>query len=166
MEDLTEHLTKSSSKRAQGMHGAQGVLVPPISVRDNLELESNEYRFLLRGKAIGRGVVQPGRFMAMNVSGSKVKLRGLPTREPVFNLEAVWIEDGERKSAELNGYTVVDPASVMITHLSESLKGVTHLLLGRQEVQTLVDHLKEKNPANLMAKCTLWNTLSKPTLPS
>ena len=126
---------------------SQGVLVPPISVRDNLELESNEYRFLLRGKAIGRGVVQPGRFMAMNVSGSKVKLRGLPTREPVFNLEAVWIEDGERKSAELNGYTVVDPASVMITHLSESLKGVTHLLLGRQEVQTLVDHLKEKNPA-------------------
>lgn len=125
----------------------QGVLVPPISVRDNLELESNEYRFLLRGKAIGRGQVQPGRFMAMNVSGSKVKLRGLPTREPVFNLEAVWIEDGERKSAELNGYTVVDPASVMITHLSESLKGVTHLLLGRQEVQTLVDHLKEKNPA-------------------
>lgn len=125
----------------------QGVLVPPISVRDNLELESNEYRFLLRGKAIGRGLVQPGRFMAMNVTGSKVKLRGLPTREPVFNLEAVWIEDGERKSAELNGYTVVDPASVMITHLSESLKGVTHLLLGRQEVQTLVDHLKEKNPA-------------------
>jgi flagellar biosynthesis protein FlhA len=125
----------------------QGVLVPPISVRDNLELESNEYRFLLRGKAIGRGVVQPGRYMAMNVSGSKVKLRGMPTREPVFNLEAVWIEDGERKSAELNGYTVVDPASVMITHLSESLKGVTHLLLGRQEVQTLVDHLKEKNPA-------------------
>ena len=126
---------------------AQGVLVPPIAVRDNLELESNEYRFLLRGKSIGRGQVQPGRFMAMNVTGSRVKLRGLPTREPVFNLEAVWIEDTERKSAELNGYTVVDPASVMITHLSESLKGVTHLLLGRQEVQTLVDHLKEKNPA-------------------
>jgi flagellar biosynthesis protein FlhA len=126
---------------------AQGILIPPISVRDNLELESNEYRFLLRGKTIGRGQVQPGRFMAMNVTGSKVKLRGLPTREPVFNLEAVWIEDNERKSAELNGYTVVDPASVMITHLSESLKGVAHLLLGRQEVQTLVDHLKEKNPA-------------------
>jgi flagellar biosynthesis protein FlhA len=126
---------------------AQGILVPPISVRDNLELESNEYRFLLRGKAIGRGQVHPGRFMAMNVTGSKVKLRGVPTREPVFNLEAVWIEDNERKSAELNGYTVVDPASVMITHLSESLKGVAHLLLGRQEVQTLVDNLKEKNPA-------------------
>ncbi|MET0262197.1 MAG: flagellar biosynthesis protein FlhA [Rariglobus sp.] len=126
---------------------AQGVLVPPISVRDNLELESNEYRFLLRGKSIGRGQVHPGRFMAMNVTGSKVKLRGLPTREPVFNLEAVWIEDNERKSAELNGYTVVDPASVMITHLSEALKGVAHLLLGRQEVQTLVDHLKEKTPA-------------------
>lgn len=126
---------------------SRGIVVPPISVRDNLELESNEYRFLLRGKAIGRGQVQPGRFMAMNVSGSRVKLRGMPTREPVFNLDAVWIEDGERKSAELNGYTVVDPASVMITHLSESLKGVAHLLLGRQEVQTLVDHLKETHPA-------------------
>ena len=126
---------------------SQGVLVPPISVRDNLELESNDYRFLLRGKPIARGSVQPGRFMAMNVTGSRVKLRGVPTREPVFNLEAVWIEDTERKSAELNGYTVVDPASVLITHLSESLKGVCHLLLGRQEVQGLVDHLKEKNPA-------------------
>jgi flagellar biosynthesis protein FlhA len=126
---------------------SRGIVVPPISVRDNLELESNEYRFLLRGKSIGRGQVQPGRFMAMNVTGSKVKLRGLPTREPVFNLEAVWIEDGERKSAELNGYTVVDPASVMITHLSEALKGVAHLLLGRQEVQTLVDHLKQTHPA-------------------
>jgi flagellar biosynthesis protein FlhA len=126
---------------------SRGIVVPPISVRDNLELESNEYRFLLRGKSIGRGQVQPGRFMAMNVTGSRIKLRGLPTREPVFNLEAVWIEDGERKSAELNGYTVVDPASVMITHLSEALKGVAHLLLGRQEVQTLVDHLKETHPA-------------------
>lgn len=126
---------------------SQGILIPPISVRDNLELESNEYRFLLRGKTIARGHVHPGRFMAMNVTGSSVKLRGLPTREPVFNLEAVWIEDGERKSAEINGYTVVDPSSVMITHLSESLKGVAHLLLGRQEVQTLVDNLKESHPA-------------------
>lgn len=125
----------------------KGILVPPVSVRDNLELEPNEYRFLLRGKAVAKGQVHPGRSMAMNVSGSTVALRGLPTREPVFGLEAVWIDEAERKTAELNGYTVVDPSSVMITHVSETLKSVAHLLLGRQDVQTLIDHLKETHPA-------------------
>lgn len=125
----------------------KGILVPPVSVRDNLELEQNDYRFLLRGKTIARGSVMPGRWMAMNVSGSNVRLRGVPTREPVFNLEATWIAEDEKKTAELNGYTVVDPSSVMITHLSETLKSVAHLLLGRQDVQTLLDHVKETHPA-------------------
>jgi flagellar biosynthesis protein FlhA len=125
----------------------KGILVPPVSVRDNLELEPNDYRFLLRGKTIARGSVLPGRWMAMNVSGSTVRLRGVPTREPVFNLEATWIDEAEKKTAELNGYTVVDPSSVMITHLSETLKSIAHLLLGRQDVQSLVDHVKETNPA-------------------
>lgn len=125
----------------------KGLLVPPVSVRDNLELEPNDYRFLLRGKAIARGTVMPGRWMAMNVSGSTVRLRGVPTHEPVFNLEATWIAEDEKKTAELNGYTVVDPSSVMITHLSETLKSVAHLLLGRQDVQTLLDHIKETHPA-------------------
>ena len=125
----------------------RGVIVPPISVRDNLELESNDYRFLLRGKVVGRGSVIAGRWMAMNVGASRVTLRGTPCREPVFNLEAVWIEEGERKVAELNGHTVVDAASVIITHLSEVLKSSAHHLLGRQEVQTLVDHVKTTHPA-------------------
>ena len=125
----------------------RGVIVPPISVRDNLELESNDYRFLLRGKAVGRGVVYASRWMAMNVTGSRVALRGTPCREPVFGLEAVWIEESERKVAELNGYTVVDAASVVITHLSEVLKSSAHHLVGRQEVQTLVDHVKVTHPA-------------------
>jgi flagellar biosynthesis protein FlhA len=125
----------------------KGILVPPVSVRDNLELEANEYRFLLRGRPVGRGSVMAGRWMAMNVTGSTVKLRGVPTREPVFNLEAIWIQDDEKKAAELNGYTVVDPSSVLITHLSETLKSIAHLLLGRQDVQTLVDHVKDTHPA-------------------
>ena len=131
----------------KGLARDRGVVVPPISVRDNLELETNDYRFLLRGKSVGRGLVHAGRWMAMNVSGSKVALRGTPCREPVFGLDAVWIEDSERKVAELNGYTVVDAASVIITHLSEVLKSSAHLLLGRQEVQTLVDHVKTTHPA-------------------
>jgi flagellar biosynthesis protein FlhA len=125
----------------------KGIVVPPVSVRDNLELEANEYRFLLRGKQLARGQLHPGRFLAMNVSASKVRLRGVPTREPVFNLDATWIDESEKKTAELNGYTVVDPASVLITHLSETLKSNAHHLLGRQEVQSLVDHLKQTQPA-------------------
>lgn len=125
----------------------KGILVPPVSVRDNLELEPNEYRFLLRGKSIARGQVLAGRWMAMNVSGSRVQLRGIATKEPVFGLDAIWIQDDEKRAAELNGYTVVDPSSVLITHLSESLKSIAHLLLGRQDVQTLIDHLKDTHPA-------------------
>ncbi len=125
----------------------RGLIVPPISVRDNLELETNDYRFLLRGKPVGRARVFAGRWMAMNVSGSRVALRGTPCKEPVFGLDAVWIEDAERKAAELNGYTVVDAASVIITHLAEVLKTNAHLLVGRQDVQTLVDHVKAAHPA-------------------
>ena len=125
----------------------KGIVVPPVSVRDNLELEPNDYRFLLRGKAVARGQLLPGRWLAMNVSGSKVRLKGVPTREPVFNLEATWIDEAEKKTAELNGFTVVDSASVLITHLSEILKANAHHLIGRQEVQLLVDHLKVAHPA-------------------
>ena len=113
----------------------KGIIVPPVSVRDNLELEADEYRFLLRGKTLVRGRIMTGHWMAMNVAGSAVRLRGVPTREPVFNLEATWIDEAEKKTAELNGYTVVDPSSVLITHLSETLKGCAHLLVSRQDVQ-------------------------------
>ncbi len=125
----------------------KGIVVPPVSVRDNLELEANDYRFLLRGRPVARGQLLPGRWLAMNVAGSKVRLKGVPTREPVFNLEATWIDESEKKTAELNGFTVVDPASVLITHLSETLKANAHHLLGRQEVQAIVDHVKQTQPA-------------------
>ncbi len=125
----------------------KGVVVPPISVRDNLELESNAYRFLLRGRQIAKGQLMSGRWLAMNVSGSTARLSGVPTKEPVFNLDATWIDEAEKRNAELNGYTIVDAASVLITHLSESLKANAHLLLGRQDVQFLLDHMKESHPA-------------------
>jgi flagellar biosynthesis protein FlhA len=125
----------------------KGVLVPPVSVRDNLELGGHEYRFLLRGKPIARGQVVPGRWLAMNPANSTVKLKGIPTREPVFGLEASWIGPDEKTTAEVNGFTVVDPTSVLITHLSETLKNNVWLLLGRQDVQALIDHVKEKHSA-------------------
>jgi len=125
----------------------KGLVVPPVSVRDNLELEANDYRFLLRGKAVARGTILPGRLLAMNVAGSTIRLRGQPTREPVFNLDATWIDESERKTAEMNNYTVVDPSSVLITHLSETLKANSHHLLGRQDVQSLIDHIKISHSA-------------------
>src|SRR6478736_3125379 len=125
----------------------KGLVVPPVSVRDNLELEANDYRFLLRGKPVARGTILPGRLLAMNVAGSTIRLRGQPTREQVFNLDATWIDEGERKTAEMNNYTVVDPSSVLITHLSETLKANSHHLLARQDVQSLVDHIKTSHAA-------------------
>jgi flagellar biosynthesis protein FlhA len=125
----------------------KGIIVPPISVRDNLELEANDYRFLLRGRLIAKGSLMPGRFLAMNVAGSNIRLRGVPTQEPVFKLDATWIDEAEKKTAELNNFTVVDPSSVLVTHLSEALKGNAHFLLGRQDVQVLIDHIKGSHAA-------------------
>ncbi|MFZ9921144.1 MAG: FHIPEP family type III secretion protein, partial [Terrimicrobiaceae bacterium] len=124
-----------------------GMVIPPIAIRDSLELEPNEYRFLLRGKPIAHATVIPNRWLAMNVSGSHVNLKGVPTREPVFGIEAVWIAEEEKRTAEINGYSVVDAVSVLITHLAESLKQSAHLILSRQEVQALIDRVKETNPS-------------------
>ena len=122
-----------------------GMIVPPIAIRDNLELSPNEYRFLLRNKQVARGQILSNLWLAMNVTNSPVKLQGVATVEPVFGLNATWIGQEERRNAEIHGYTVVDPASVLITHLSECIKRFSNLILGRQDVQALIDHLKEKN---------------------
>ena len=131
----------------KGFARDNGMVIPPIAIRDSLELEPNEYNFLLRGKSFARASVIPNRWLAMNVSGSMVNLKGVPTREPVFGIEAVWIAEEEKRTAEINGYSVVDATSVMITHLAETLKQVSHLILTRQEVQSLIDRVKESNPA-------------------
>ncbi len=141
--DLLERVTGVRKTLASEL----GIVVPPIAVRDNMELDGEEYRFMLHNKEIARGQVMPKRWMAMNVAGSEVELNGVPTKEPVFGIEAVWIDEDERKSAELNGYSVVDSSSVLITHLSEVLKHQAHHLLSRQDAQKLVDHVAESHPA-------------------
>ncbi len=140
--DLLDRITGLRHKIARDL----GMIIPPIAVRDNLELDNNEYCFKLRNKEVARSSLLPNRWMAMNVSGSNIELKGVPTIEPVFKLDAVWIPEDERKNAEMNGYTVIDPASVMITHLSETLKDCAHLVLEREDVQTLIDMVKEKSP--------------------
>jgi flagellar biosynthesis protein FlhA len=140
--DLLERVTGVRKTFAQEM----GVLIPPIRLRDNLQLEPNQYRFLLKGHPIAQGELRPGHWLAMNASNSRTVLKGVPTVEPVFKLPATWITDVERKNAEVSGYTVVDAASVLVTHLSETVKRHCHEVLSRQDVQNLLDHLKQTHP--------------------
>ncbi|HVY69363.1 MAG TPA: flagellar biosynthesis protein FlhA [Verrucomicrobiae bacterium] len=123
-----------------------GMLIPPIRLRDNLQLNANEYRFLLKGQPVAKGELMPGYWLAMNATGAKVTLKGVPTVEPVFQLPATWITDVERKTAEVHGHTVVDAASVLVTHLSETVKRNCHEILTRQDVQVLLDNLKQTHP--------------------
>ena len=123
-----------------------GLVVPPIRIRDNLQLTPTAYRVLLRGEEIGRGEVLPDGFMAMNPGTAMEELAGTPTTEPAFGLPAYWIRAEQRDHAQLAGYTVVDAATVITTHVSELIKQHAPELLGRQEVQQLLDTLKEQAP--------------------
>jgi flagellar biosynthesis protein FlhA len=140
--DLLDRVTGVRRNFAQDM----GVLIPPIRLRDNLQLGPNEYRFLLKGQSIAQGQLMPGYFLAMNATNSKTPLKGIPTVEPVFQLPATWITEVERKTAEISGHTIVDAPSVLVTHLSESIRRCAHDILCRQDVQALLDNLKQTNP--------------------
>ena len=137
--DLLERITGIRRNFAQEM----GVIIPPVRLRDNLQLGANEYRFLLKGNQVAKGEILPGYWLAMNATSSKTVLKGVPTVEPVFQLPATWVTDAERKHAEVGGFTVVDAPSVLVTHLSESIKRNAHEILPRQDVQTLLDNLKQ-----------------------
>ena len=141
--DLLDRVTGIRRKFAQEM----GMVVPPIRLRDNLQLSPNHYQFLLKGNAIASGDLMANHWLAMNATNSKVTLHGTPTVEPVFKLPATWITDVERKNAELASYTVVDAPSVLVTHLSETIKRHAHEILTRQDVQGLLDNLKQTHPA-------------------
>jgi flagellar biosynthesis protein FlhA len=123
-----------------------GVIVPPIRLRDNLQLGTNDYRFLIKGQPVAQGQLMPGHWLAMNATSSRTQLKGVPTVEPVFQLPATWIAEVERKTAEVSGYTLVDAASVLVTHLSETLKRNCGEILSRQDVQVLLDNLKQTHP--------------------
>ncbi len=140
--DLLERVTGVRKTFAQEM----GVIVPPIRLRDNLQLEANQYRFLLKGLPVAQGELMPNHWLAMNATHSRTQLKGVPTVEPVFKLPATWITDVERKNAEIGGYTVVDAASVLVTHLSETIRRHAHDILCRQDVQILLDTLKQTHP--------------------
>lgn len=141
--DLLDRITGARTNFAREM----GMLLPTIGVRDNIELEPNEYRFLLRGKEIIRSSVIPDRVLAMSMGGGDAtKLDGIPTIEPVFGIGATWIAEDNKREAEVEGCTVVDPSSVLVTHLSDVLKRFAYLILEREGTQKLLDLIKDKNP--------------------
>ncbi len=123
-----------------------GFLIPPVHIRDNLDLAPNAYRILLMGVAIAEDEVYPDRQLALNPGQVFGTLQGVECRDPAFGLEAVWIDDGQKEHAQTLGYTVVDPSTVMATHLSHILQNHSHELLGREEVQHLLDNLAKKSP--------------------
>jgi flagellar biosynthesis protein FlhA len=123
-----------------------GFLPPAVHIRDNLELKPGAYRIALKGVEVGRGDAMPGHFLAINPGRVTGTLQGTVTTDPAFGLPAVWIESGQRDHAQVLGYTVVDASTVVATHLNHVVQQHAAELLGRQEVQQLLDHVGKDSP--------------------
>ncbi len=126
-----------------------GIVLPKIRIRDNLRLLPNQYMIKLRGEAIAEGELMMNQLLAMPSGKTEQEIEGIATHEPAFGLPAQWISPGQSERAEMLGYTVVDPLSVLTTHLSEEVKRHAPEILGRQEVKGLLDNLRERYPAVL-----------------
>ncbi|MDD3481914.1 flagellar biosynthesis protein FlhA [Azovibrio restrictus] len=141
-----------------------GFLVSPVHIRDNLELKPNAYRILLKGVEVGQGEAFPGQFLAINPGRVAGTLPGTPTKDPAFGLAAVWVDAGLRDQAQAYGYTVVDASTVVATHLNHLILTHASGLLGRQEVQQLIDYLAKEMPKlveDLVPKILPLGTLQK-----
>lgn len=123
-----------------------GIVIPPIHIRDNLQLDPDEYQVLLRGVKVAGAKIMVGHYLAMDPGDAVQKIDGVPTTEPAFHLPAIWIPESKKEDAKLSGYTVVDNVTVMATHLSEVIRKHAWELIGRQEVQNLLDNLAKSYP--------------------
>lgn len=123
-----------------------GFIVPPIHIRDNVRLQPNQYRLMLKGNPIASGNIMRHNFLAMDPGGIETKIPGIPTKEPAFGLDALWINAADKERAQMAGYTVVDPTTVITTHVTELIKSYAHEILGRSEVQVLLDNLSAEHP--------------------
>jgi len=123
-----------------------GLVIPPIHIRDNLQLGSSEYQVLLKGVKVAGAELMVNHYLAMDPGETTRKLEGIETREPAFDLPAIWVPEVQREEAKLAGYTVVDDVTIMATHLTEVIRKYSSELLGRQEVQTLLDNLSRSYP--------------------
>ncbi len=123
-----------------------GIIVPPVNITDNLKLGPRQYSILLKGIEIARGELAADKFLAINPGNVTGPIDGTPTTEPTFGLPAFWISKDNREKAQMMNYTVVDPATVLATHLTETIRNHAYELLGRQEVKALIDYVAETHP--------------------
>lgn len=140
--DLLERIRSMRRKIASDY----GFLMPQVRIRDNLHLQPTQYQVLLKGVVIGEGEIMPDNFLAMDSGMATGGIQGKATKEPAFGLDALWISPSDKENAIMNGYTVVDPATVISTHMSELIKRNAEELLTRQEVQSLIDKIKDDYP--------------------
>ncbi len=140
--NLVERIQRIRRQMAEDI----GLLVPAVHLRDNLRHEGGEYTILLRGEEIARGKVYPRQFLAINPGDVTAPVKGIKTRDPVFGLEAHWITESSRLSAQNSGYTVVDVATVITTHLSEAIQQYGQELFGRQQLADLLERIQSSNP--------------------
>ncbi|WP_201000545.1 flagellar biosynthesis protein FlhA [Paenibacillus glycanilyticus] len=124
-----------------------GLVVPVIRIRDNIQLKPNEYVIKIKGNIVARGELLLNHYLAMSPGFEDESVIGIETTEPAFGLPALWIDEAMKERAEISGYTVVDPPSVVATHLTEIIKRHAHELIGRQETKALVENVKESYPA-------------------
>ncbi|EOT39994.1 flagellar biosynthesis protein FlhA [Enterococcus columbae] len=130
--------------RKQSAHEL-GILVSPVRIRDNLYLEANTYSIKIRGNEVGKGEVYPNQVMVIAQNDEPIPFRGIATKEPAFHLDAMWINEAEKENAELQGFTVIEPLTVIATHLKEVIYAHASELLGRQEVKKLLEGIKDQN---------------------
>lgn len=123
-----------------------GLVIPVVRIRDNIQLAPNEYRIKIKGNEVGKGEIYLEHYLAISSGVDDPKITGIDTVEPAFGIPAKWITEDMKTNAEMAGYTVVDPPSVISTHLTEVLRNYAHELLGRQETKQLIDHLQENYP--------------------
>ncbi|MGD8787014.1 MAG: FHIPEP family type III secretion protein, partial [Phycisphaerales bacterium] len=124
-----------------------GIVIPLVRLRDNINLEPTTYEIRILDHIVAKGQLEPNMFLAMDAGNVQKKIEGRETTEPVYGLPALWIAPADKEEAEQNGYTVIDPESVFITHLSETLKKHADELLTREDVQLLVDRLRKTQPS-------------------
>jgi flagellar biosynthesis protein FlhA len=141
--DLLERISSVRRQCAIEM----GIVVQPIRIRDNLQLKTNEYVVKIRGTVTAKGELMPNMLLCMDPTNGDFEIQGIKAVEPAFGLPAVWINKDQREDAEIKGLTVVDPTTVMVTHLTETIKSHSYELLGRQEVKLIIDAVREKYSA-------------------
>ncbi|MGO1057807.1 flagellar biosynthesis protein FlhA [Planococcus sp. FY231025] len=145
-----------------------GIVVPVIRIRDNIQLQPNEYIIKIKGNRVASGQIMLDHYLAMSPGIDDESIEGIPTVEPAFGMPALWVNEDMKEEAEMSGYAIVDPPSVVSTHLTEVIKRHAHELLGRQEVRALVENVRETSPAvveelipNLMAIGEVQKVLMK-----